>query len=280
MDDCFLRDQALALHPVIHDLVDQYDLKYLTDFDLVGSVILAYLSFKRPRKYLGRLSRPVSVASSSSRLISTLPASFLQIISLEYIARKLKVDPISISVMTIFNEAAFIGIKGNKNNYINTSLVEWALGARPYILMFHIPTPMEVLRQQASGMRVVTVFKEFDELLSMHTAMLYYMKGEENHAKTSIEFTLHDLKHMELFVDDDIFHEQVGFFRCFLRLGADAFLSRVRPHIDLPDISELSVDTAIEVSDSACSRPRMFFIDVCNLDLQLWRELEYVISDM
>ena len=70
---------------------------------------------------------------------------------------------------------------------------------------------------QANGERVVTIFITQSELGSEHRSKLVYMDGEKEHSKDPLEFTLHDLKHMELFCDPQSHLEQVGFFICFLR---------------------------------------------------------------
>jgi hypothetical protein len=111
-----------------------------------------------------------------------------------------------------------------------------------------ICSPMEVLRMQSSGTRVVTLFTTRKELSSMHISQLYYMEGMQNHAKDPLEFLLHDLKHMENFVDPNCHLEQVGFFKCVNSLNS--------------------------------GNPKSFFSGNCKYDKQLWRELEYVISDM
>jgi hypothetical protein len=109
-------------------------------------------------------------------------------------------------------------------------------------------SPMEVLRMQSNGTRVVTMFTTKEELSTMHISPLYYMEGMQNHAKDPLEFLIHDLKHMENFVDCNCHREQVGFFRklCALENG----------------------------------NPKNFFRIRCGYDKTLWRELEYVISDM
>jgi hypothetical protein len=45
------------------------------------------------------------------------------------------------------------------------------------------------------------------------------MEGMPNHSKDALEFLLHDLKHMENFIDNATYKEQVGFFRCMLKLS-------------------------------------------------------------
>ena len=128
----------------------------------------------------------------------------------------------------------------------------WCAGKRPCVLLFRVPSPMEVLRQQAAGERVVTLFLTRAELSRRHSSQLVYMQGGQSHSKDPLEFTLHDLKHMEHFVNPDTHLEQVGFFKAMLGLGAPG----------------------------EGAGPRAFFRSACRLDQTLWHELEYVISDM
>ena len=161
-------------------------------------------------------------------------------------------DVDELTVMDVFNSLQLSGIKHNTDNYINRSIVLWSLKMRPVRLLFHIPSPMEVLRQQAAGERVVTMFATMNQLSRTHNARLAYMRGMLNHAKDPLEFLVHDLKHMEGFVDPSTHVEQVGFFRCMLSLNS--------------------------------GKPRSFFVgggaQSLGLDEELWNELEYVISDM
>lgn len=166
------------------------------------------------------------------------------------------------------------------------------------------------------------------QLCKHHIAMLYYMKGENTHSKDACEFLLHDLKHMELFAQTDIHYEQVGFFKCMLKLERDVRRSihsgfnftndssnndsKNKPTVnadidnnnnndnsnsdDNYDRSELvvcnvssssisSITATIGSSDipppasSSCCPLQSFFASL-GYDQLLYRELEYVISDM
>ena len=58
----------------------------------------------------------------------------------------------------------FNGIKKNNNNYVNASIVNWCLATYRFKLLFHIPTPIEVLTMQADRERVITMFTDYDNL--------------------------------------------------------------------------------------------------------------------
>eukprot|EP00602_Paraphysomonas_sp_CaronLab_P005947 CAMPEP_0185035098 /NCGR_PEP_ID=MMETSP1103-20130426/25846_1 /TAXON_ID=36769 /ORGANISM="Paraphysomonas bandaiensis, Strain Caron Lab Isolate" /LENGTH=296 /DNA_ID=CAMNT_0027572023 /DNA_START=308 /DNA_END=1198 /DNA_ORIENTATION=+ len=118
----------------------------------------------------------------------------------------------------------------------------------PVILMTEIPTPMEVLRMQADGNRVVTMFTSVEQLSTCHVAKLQYMAGDQLHSRDPFEFLVHDIKHMYHFKDQATYDEQVGFFRAILSINA--------------------------------GKPKRFFCGLFPTDEMLWYELEYLISDM
>ena len=72
------------------------------------------------------------------------------------------------------------------------------------------------------------MFITMKDLERKHIAMLYYMDGMQNHAKDSLEFLFHDMKHMEHFTDVSIHYEQVGFFKCMLKLSSAVDSSKAR----------------------------------------------------
>lgn len=232
-----LRIEAETLLPVLSHCVQLHVDGGISSSDLAGVFILCYLGLRRPRSWSnGALKSTVSssfalaIQSSipSSARISSIPG-LLDILGKEYLIKKIgkRGDPkfcaddiINVTVLSIFDQLQLSGIKKNTGDYVNRSIVCWAFGLRPFHLMFRIPSPLEVLVQQADGKRVVTMFTTKKDLERKHVAMLYYMDGMQNHAKDSLEFLLHDMKHMEHFTDASIHYEQVGFFRCMLKLSS------------------------------------------------------------
>lgn len=191
------------------------------------------------------LSQGSGALNSLSVRLNSIPDAIKDAIDIRYIYKKLSKRQgssdkeadfydlsIEWSVMDVFNLCQFNGIKKNTNNYINISMILWCLNKRPFELLFYIPSPMQVLRQQAEGRRVITLFVSYEELLRKHQAMLYYMAGHDIHERDCFEFTLHDLKHMELFIHRDIHLEQVGFFRCMMLLGHPIVLEALRAIYD------------------------------------------------
>ena len=97
----------------------------------------------------------------------------------EHIIKKFVTKPPKrITINCIFNRFKLNGIKYNTDEYVNRTLVYWALHQRPYVIMIDkIPSPMTVLRQQSVGTRVLTVFIDKQKLDEVHVAKLYFMEG-------------------------------------------------------------------------------------------------------
>lgn len=57
---------------------------------------------------------------------------------------------------------------------------------------------------------MLTLFRTLEELSALHSARLVYMTGAAEHRKDALEFLLHDMKHMEHFVDPITHREQVS----------------------------------------------------------------------
>lgn len=164
---------------------------------------------------------------------------------------------------------------------------------------------------------MLTMFRNKDELSTLHSARLVYMAGAAEHHKDALEFLLHDMKHMEHFMDPTTHIEQVGFCRAMLSLGEGqkvevghgkdgtevrvekSFLpplhSPAEDHEQGQGISEgeeegiveqcsiqwdRDAPSALQVSSPSTSDPMTYFLRGCGFDRQLWEELEYVISDM
>lgn len=77
------------------------------------------------------------------------------------------------------------------------ALVAWADEARPVDLLFEVPSPRAILARQARGRRVVSLLDE-----GARTAP----------HEDGLAFAVHDLCHLEKFVDPTHHVEQVGFF--------------------------------------------------------------------
>lgn len=309
---------ANVMHPYIVELKQFYDSSIISDYDFVAIVILLYLSIDKPQRWLsGKLTKSiVNKGDIVSIKIKDLSESIKETLNINYLKTKFSslINDFDeeATIIDVFNSFKFYGIKKNKDDYINKSIVYWSIGKRNFDLMFSIPSPLQVLKQQADKRRVITLFVNYEDLINSHVAMLYYMDGSENYARNSLEFTLHDLKHMELFFDPEICSEQFGFFRCFVNLGISKVIEKLQNAFDVlmtfdiaemlaksstafgviefiiqrhPSILEIIKDIYMygDYSTSCCLKstsPKIVFKDIMKLDETFWRELEYVISDM
>jgi hypothetical protein len=250
-----LKRMAVQAFPVIQAAVELHKVGDLPDYDLVGIYILALAAARRAAAWCTGRLKPwpgcLSLELGSSVAVERVSGLSQLLGGFEFIHKKLgnRRRTGAITVQDIFNELQLASIKHNKNGCsVNTTLVQWSLGKRPFVVMSSVPSPMEVLQQQADGTRVVTLFLTQDELATVQTSQLLYMHGSPNHSRDAFEFTLHDLQHMEHFCDEDSHFEQRGFFVCMLRLGDGS--------------------------------PRDFFCTSLGLDDAFWHQLEYVLSDM
>jgi hypothetical protein len=80
---------------------------------------------------------------------------------------------------------------------VPVALCAWSDGARPVDLLFHVPTPRELLGLQARGRRAVS-------LLDEGVATAPHEDG--------LAFVVHDLCHLEKFMEPAHHEEQVGLF--------------------------------------------------------------------
>jgi hypothetical protein len=94
---------------------------------------------------------------------------------------------------------------------IARGLCAWARGQRPVDLLRHAPAPATVLKLQAAGRRCVSLLDD----------AAAHARGDRLHPD-GLSFALHDLHHLEKFVEPQHHAGQVGFFRCMRRALADA----------------------------------------------------------
>ena len=90
------------------------------------------------------------------------------------------------------------------------ALLAWSRGERPVDLVFEVLPPREVLRRQAAGRRCVALLD--DAVARAH--------GDPRHPD-GLSFALHDLHHLEKFVEPEHHRGQVGFFRAVDRALSD-----------------------------------------------------------
>lgn len=229
------------------------DKSALLNQDKVSLFILLYLQKRFPNKWCGGRLKEVLGCDISLHTFAIwqdfYSLSPLLNETFRYCTKKLKLtleDALRSPIIDIFRTMRLSCIKHNGDNYINHFIIQWANNNRKVCLMDSIPTPWEVLSQQAQGKRVVTMFTSAADLATTHVSKLTYMSGEREHERDAFVFLLHDIRHMEHFFVSDIYFEQVGFFRCcFEWKEMKSVITKVLQH------------------------PK-----------SLWHELEYVLSDM
>jgi len=118
------------------------------------------------------------------------------------------------------------------------------------------------------------MFTTFEELSKMHTAKLTYMSCMVDHNRDAFDFLVHDCKHMEHFIEESIHYEQIGFCRAMLLLN-NSKCSSLPCTDETVEYNQMTIKNIIEFG-----HPKEYFLQECGYDMQLWMELEYVISDM
>jgi hypothetical protein len=257
-------EDCVRLSAVYSEWVERLRGGEMTPHDFVGSFVLAWVATVHgSRKCFAGPIRPClytdretlhALATASQRIVD-IPhlRDILQAEALRAAVRWCGVrDCDALTVCMVLNHVRLHGIQQNKRDCVNVSIVQWALARRPFVVLFHIPLPMEVLEMQARGRRVVSVLYRAEELRTVHTSRLLYMSDEPYHHKDSNEFLCHDLRHMEHFAGDPLFYpEQVGLF-------SSLFFDVDPAQHDLP----------------------AFFAFYSHSDPVLWHQLEYALSDM
>ena len=239
--------------PVLAELLSSWQNAALLDVDMCAAFILAGLALKTRGKWsVG----PCESIVHSPRVAKQRPGT-LKVIEIPNLTTVLNISPKilqwchvdsleHLSLRCIFRHVRLRGLKPHTNN----AMVGWYDNTRPLVLLHHIPSPNEVLSQQAEGHRVCTLFLNEQELGKTHVSPLAYMGGGMMHARDSLDFLVHDLSHIELFCDLTTHVEQVGFFA-----------------------SMHGLDPTGE------GRPYRFFQKFANMKT-LWPQFQYVFSDM
>ncbi len=129
---------------------------------------------------------------------------------------------------------------------IRRALIQWHLKNYPLQLLHYVPTPIEILKTQASGKRVVTVFTktfEWEQMWGPHDAW---------------NFIAHDLIHADHFFENPLHQKgQVEFYLFILK------------NWDHPEIQSLHSNSGFEylISDMN-SHPKHLFETLKNLVIQ------------
>ena len=170
----------------------------LTGANFTAAYIILYLSHRYPGSWLGAKKEFVPCNGPSWR---ELPFTFEPNIikRLEHVH----------SLQEIFSSFA---LKATPLS-VNRAILEWSRGQYNLELMFRIPTPNEVLKQQKFGRRCVTAITD--------KRVADYILGERD----ALSFTMHDLIHADHFYqNNECFQGQLGFY---------GLLEKTLPYFDL-----------------------------------------------
>lgn len=282
-----LLEEAILLSPIFNEWYNLLSSNFISNYDFAGLYILAYISIRKPMKWFGgylnnlnNLNINSNLNNYKSKKLIDIPF-IIELLNENYLKKLFNIKYNEITIISLFSMIRFNGIKKNINNFINNSIVYWAINQRPFILLTYIPTPLQVLKMQANGQRVATTFLTLDQLSTCHTAKLHYMEGQQNHSKDAFEFFIHDLKHMENFVDPATYYEQVGFFYSILHINEQSPKKYLK-NLIFDHTSRIIVTFLSSILIPSNEIHENFQIDTILLEhyKQLWNELEYLISDM
>eukprot|EP00928_Gymnodinium_smaydae_P035759 TRINITY_DN25109_c0_g1_i1.p1 TRINITY_DN25109_c0_g1~~TRINITY_DN25109_c0_g1_i1.p1 ORF type:complete len:426 (+),score=51.74 TRINITY_DN25109_c0_g1_i1:44-1279(+) len=113
-----------------------------------------------------------------------------------------KIGGTSVSVLHVFRNFQLSCIP----IFVNECITHWAAGLRPLVLMERVASPKELMVMQSEGRRCVTCFCRSDEL-----GREFEDSYPPHACKDTLHFAIHDLQHMEKFVEPAYYCEQVGF---------------------------------------------------------------------
>ena len=237
-----LPEEGAKVAPAVAELRAAHDRGLLDPASFAAFYVLVWSAVRFPRGFLsGRRNATLSVKEDKDMGWSWEGLETVRTLLDEaYLARK--------KAFSLWQTVSELNVKCVAP-FVGEALVGWRAGTARGILLFRVPTPMEVLEQQARGERVVTAFVTLPELCVSHRNMLSYMEhGDKDHERDPLDFLVHDLRHLHHFFSVESHAEQVGFFRAMVGLEPS---------------------------------PQEFFQQrFPRSDEVLWEQLEYVISDM
>ena len=169
----------------------------MKDVEFVACYILLYLSSRYPHTWLGSYQ---PLETKPNHLLEEIKWDSLPFQFESNIQKRLK----KYQTKSVLEIIECFNLKSTPE-VVRLTLIKWASENYQLNLMFHVPSPMEVLRLQQYGRRCVTTL--VDE------RMASFVLGERD----ALSFTLHDLIHAHHFFKNTEFLEgQVGFYRMLL----------------------------------------------------------------
>jgi hypothetical protein len=141
---------------------------------------------------------------------------------------------------------------------VATGLLAWARGGRPARLVARIPDAREILRRQSQGQRFVSLIEDAEARAH----------GDPRHPD-GLSFALHDLCHLEKFVDPAHHRGQVGFFRAAARALDDPAMAALERGFD----RQWRIDRDYVIADMNGSAIFLFALLKMRLNMAVRRRL-------
>lgn len=185
-------NQLIQEAPQIEERMEPYLVLFaqskISDYELTAIFILVSLALRYPGSWLGSKRVPLKIPHQWH---SPLPNLSFE----PNIQKRL------IGIETLGELFTNFALKSTPE-IVNRALLSWSRGHYPLELMFRIPSPGEVLDQQKSGRRCVTV-------LTNKQRVSQYILGERDY----LSFTMHDLIHADHFYfHNECYIGQLGFY--------------------------------------------------------------------
>jgi hypothetical protein len=184
--------EAPLIEAKLAPVLELHAQKRLSDPELVAIYLIAVLSQRFPGSWPGARTS----SSSNSQFMPFKLTELAELLKFEPNVRERLRGVETLS--DLFSQFAFRSTPQS----VNRSIMEWSRGHYGLELMFHIPTPHEVLLQQKHGRRCVSVLWKKGQASR-------YILGERD----ALSFTMHDLIHADHFYRDNHSHQgQLGFY--------------------------------------------------------------------
>jgi hypothetical protein len=191
VSEAILEYEAPTIENQMAPILDGFHQGHYTSSEFTAIYILTVLAHRFPGTWLGsRRSNPLTNTNQLTTCLSEINQIWEPNIKKRLSFYRTLGD--------VFNNFSFQSTPLS----VNRTILEWSNGLYRLELMFRIPRPAEVLDQQKSGRRCVTVILEKEKACKL-------ILGERD----ALGFTLHDLIHADHFYHDNQCYEgQLGFY--------------------------------------------------------------------
>jgi len=174
-----LPDIGGKLYPAIQNLKDQYHNQQFSSAEFCAHYILLFVKETKGKLWLGskRVNKPDPRIKKND-----LP-----------------------EILRLLDEYTLRGIP----EVVNETLILWDQKILPLNLLFTIPKPLDVLKEQMKGERSVT-------MITHEAGLKKYVLGERD----PLSFLIHDLQHaFKFYSHPESFKGQIGFYRFIFELA-------------------------------------------------------------